>query len=601
MSGRQIRLVIGVLGTIVAIVGETIALQSGELAERRHAAPGDRPDLPVRRAGDLGPRAGQPDGQADDRRRADLVHRHRHRLVRSRSSASSRSRSRTRSPCCSSPWCSPTRRGRLESRIDRAAVAILAVGATALNILYSTSLPLISRQELGTLRRPGAGDDEPRSWSSVAGSSHPRVRGATCCPCSSRAWCSWRTLLINIVRRIADVPDDVGGDPHRGQGPCAGGDPGRAADRLLPPERAPPARAGRGHPGPDDPLHATTAGTSSRARDVESTSGRRRPACPAVAFHELLFREAGPSALAATAAALDTGRAAGLRLLAWSLPGGTRQFEARIAPSGADEVTAIVRDFTTSGRPRPSCGARGRGSSRRPTPSGDGWSATCTTAPSSGSSRCRWRCACCGRGSPARRRGPEAIAAADEAAARSSSPSGSCASSPGASTRRSSPRRGSDPRSRRSRSARRSRLGRGAAGSPAAAAVEATAYFVVSEALANVAKYAAATRQASPPPAIGHLARRGRRRRRRRRGPGRGTGIRGLQDRVAALGGRLTVDSPPGEGRASRRDPDRPGARGCGSGETLTAVRGTAPMGASGPGRRLAAASDDPTDPEGSR
>ena len=32
--------------------------------------------------------------------------------------------------------------GRLETRVDRAAVAILAVGATTLNVLYSTSLPL---------------------------------------------------------------------------------------------------------------------------------------------------------------------------------------------------------------------------------------------------------------------------------------------------------------------------------------------------------------------------------------------------------------------------------------------------------------------------
>jgi signal transduction histidine kinase len=28
----------------------------------------------------------------------------------------------------------------------------------------------------------------------------------------------------------------------------------------------------------------------------------------------------------------------------------------------------------------------------------------------------------------------------------------------------------------------------------------------------------------------------------------RGSGIRGLQDRVAALGGRVTIDSPPGQG-----------------------------------------------------
>ena len=81
-------------------------------------------------------------------------------------------------------------------------------------------------------------------------------------------------------------------------------------------------------------------------------------------------------------------------------------------------------------------------------------------------------------------------------------------------------------------------------------AVEATAYFVVSEALANVAKYASATH--------------GQHRARRARGPtlrvevgddgvggadaARGTGIRGLQDRVAALGGRLTIESPAGQG-----------------------------------------------------
>jgi len=79
--------------------------------------------------------------------------------------------------------------------------------------------------------------------------------------------------------------------------------------------------------------------------------------------------------------------------------------------------------------------------------------------------------------------------------------------------------------------------------------VEATAYFVVSEALANAAKHAAATRvgigarcvagslrvQVSDD-GIGGADRE------------RGTGIEGLHDRVAALGGWLTVDSPPGQG-----------------------------------------------------
>lgn len=79
--------------------------------------------------------------------------------------------------------------------------------------------------------------------------------------------------------------------------------------------------------------------------------------------------------------------------------------------------------------------------------------------------------------------------------------------------------------------------------------IEATAYFVVSEALANAAKHAAATRigigatctadtlhiEVSDD-GVGGADR------------GRGTGIEGLHDRVAALGGTLTVDSPPGQG-----------------------------------------------------
>jgi signal transduction histidine kinase len=80
-------------------------------------------------------------------------------------------------------------------------------------------------------------------------------------------------------------------------------------------------------------------------------------------------------------------------------------------------------------------------------------------------------------------------------------------------------------------------------------AIEATAYFVVSEALTNVAKYAAAStvtvgascdettlRVEVADDGIGGAD------------DTQGTGIRGLQDRVAALGGRLTLHSPPGQG-----------------------------------------------------
>jgi PAS domain S-box-containing protein len=83
--------------------------------------------------------------------------------------------------------------------------------------------------------------------------------------------------------------------------------------------------------------------------------------------------------------------------------------------------------------------------------------------------------------------------------------------------------------------------------------VEAAAYFVVSEALANVAKYACANAvRVEVERADGHLVvtvsddgvggadAAG------------GTGLRGLADRVEALGGRLDVSSPPGAGTTLR-------------------------------------------------
>jgi signal transduction histidine kinase len=81
------------------------------------------------------------------------------------------------------------------------------------------------------------------------------------------------------------------------------------------------------------------------------------------------------------------------------------------------------------------------------------------------------------------------------------------------------------------------------------AAVESTAYFVVSEALANVAKYAAASSATVTAECPGESLRievaddgiGG-------ADPDRGSGLRGLADRVAALGGNLSVDSPVGGG-----------------------------------------------------
>lgn len=78
---------------------------------------------------------------------------------------------------------------------------------------------------------------------------------------------------------------------------------------------------------------------------------------------------------------------------------------------------------------------------------------------------------------------------------------------------------------------------------------EATAYFVVSEALANISRHAEA-RHAT----IG-IARAGADLRVEVTDDGvggadlaAGSGLRGLADRVAALGGALTIESPPGAG-----------------------------------------------------
>jgi PAS domain S-box-containing protein len=85
--------------------------------------------------------------------------------------------------------------------------------------------------------------------------------------------------------------------------------------------------------------------------------------------------------------------------------------------------------------------------------------------------------------------------------------------------------------------------------------VEAAAYYVISEALANVAKYADASRaQVRVQPVdrkvvlevaddgIGGAD------------AGRGSGLRGLTDRVEALGGRLAFSSPPGQGTIVRAE-----------------------------------------------
>ena len=85
------------------------------------------------------------------------------------------------------------------------------------------------------------------------------------------------------------------------------------------------------------------------------------------------------------------------------------------------------------------------------------------------------------------------------------------------------------------------------------ASVEAAAYFVAAESLTNVDRYAAAreatvTITAGPNQLVIEISDDGS----GGADPDRGSGLRGLVDRVAAVGGELTVSSAPGRGTTVR-------------------------------------------------
>jgi signal transduction histidine kinase len=83
--------------------------------------------------------------------------------------------------------------------------------------------------------------------------------------------------------------------------------------------------------------------------------------------------------------------------------------------------------------------------------------------------------------------------------------------------------------------------------------VEVTAYFVIVEAIVNAAKHAGAVEvQVSVRHRAGRLDVEVRDDGAGGAEPRRGTGLRGLRDRVSALGGTFTVDSPPGRGTVVR-------------------------------------------------
>jgi signal transduction histidine kinase len=267
-------------------------------------------------------------------------------------------------------------------------------------------------------------------------------------------------------------------------------------------------------------------------------------------LHEAMFAVAGERALRATADALDSGH---LRAydFALELPGGRRELEARVSPSGPDEVTAIVRDFTdvraVEAEVRRSRAriveATDEERRRLERDLHDGAQQRLVSA-SLALRRVRARLTAEPGGDA------EAIAAADEAAselklaiqdlrefARGIHPAILTEAGLGDAINALA-ERSAVPATVRSIPDRR-----------LPPAVEATAYFIVSEALTNVAKHAGATSVSIAATAtattlrveVGDDGVGG-------ADPASGTGIRGLQDRVAAIGGTLRMESPAGQG-----------------------------------------------------
>jgi signal transduction histidine kinase len=438
--------------------------------------------------------------------------------------------------------------GKLETRVDRAAITILAIGVTALNTLYSTSLTLIADKSSGLYGGLGLAVITStvvlRRWLIAPARSRRELL-----PVLVAGAVFLATLTINIIRRIVIVPDDVGAI--------------LVAVNHLAPAAIPIALLIGFYRQSEYRLQALVDAIPDRmfrfARDGRYLDVRADDALEDGAgwdeltgrrLHDLIFDAASSTALASAARALDSGE---LQAYDFSLelPTGKREFEARIAPSGPDEVTAIVRDFTN----QRAAEAELRRSRARIVEATDAERRRLERDLHDGAQQrlvslslavrlLRARLVAAGEPNG------EAIAAADAAAAELKV----------AIRELRELARGIHP-------AILTEAGLGAAINALAersmvpvmvsavpdrrlsAAVEATAYFVVSEALANVAKYASATKASIGAACDGSTLRvevgddgiggaDG----------SRGTGIRGLQDRVAALGGRLTIESPAGQG-----------------------------------------------------
>ena len=439
--------------------------------------------------------------------------------------------------------------GRFERTTDRLAALALATGITALNVLQLVPSPIWINENpngyiVGLSLTVVATALTVRHWATAKGRARREML-----PVLVAGVVLGVTLLLNSVRRIYDVPDDIGAlllavkDAAPVAIPIALliGFYRQSEQRLRALVDAVPDRMFR-FTRDGRYLAPRFAGSAGFAPESGAPSDRQ--------LHELMFATAGEVAHGSAARALDSGMLQGYDFSV-DLPDGRRDFEARLAPSGPDEVTAIVRDFTHQRAAETEL----RRSRTRIVEATDAERRRLERDLHDGAQqrlvsvslalrllRTRLR--------DAGDRNEAAIAASEEASgelktaieelrnlARGIHPAILTEAGLGAAITALA-ERSSVPASVTSLPDRR-----------LPAAVEAAGYFVVSEALVNIAKYASATHANIAADFVGSSLRvevgddgvGG-------ADPSRGTGIRGLEDRVGAVGGRLTVQSPAGQG-----------------------------------------------------
>ena len=437
--------------------------------------------------------------------------------------------------------------GQLETRLDRATVAILAAGFTANNAVQLIPMPQEVNLGLGQLYVNVAlasfgGLVVIRRWL-VA----PRRRRPELQPVLIAGSIQMGVLATFVAIQIVAVPEGLAEF--------------LLAGKTLAPAAIPLAllvgfyRQSEVRQGalldamPDAMIRLTRDGhiLDVRAEDSEFITRHVDPVVGA-RIHDVLPPAVAEAVLEGAAEAIESGKLQAIDV-SFDLPVGRRDFETRITPSGADEVTAIVRDFTDQRAAQSEL----RQSRTRIVEATDAERRRLERDLHDGAQQRLVSLSLALRLARSRLSGDANTAAAaglDDAAAELKT----------ALAELRELARGIHPAILTEAGlgpaidtlAKRSSVAATVVALPdrrLSPAVEATAYFVVSEALANVAKYASATRATVTAECPGDSLRvevaddgvGG-------ADPGTGSGLRGLADRVAALGGSLSIVSPTGGG-----------------------------------------------------